>query len=278
MWTPDVYEGAPTPVTAFMSTAPKVAAVALLLRALETPFGQIVHQWSGLIVLISIASMLLGSLAAIGQKNIKRLMAYSSIGHIGYALVGLAVGTAEGVRGVMIYMVTYVFMSAGVFACIVAMRRRGRALEQISDLSGLARTDPGLALAMTVFMFSMAGIPPFSGFLRQAVCVPAGGAGWVLDAGGDRRADERRGGVLLPAGDQGDVFRRRGAGVRRAVDVDQLRGRGRGAGDGVVLRFSGTGCGGGAIGGPGVVWITGHGRAHAAGRRRREYQRRVRGA
>ena len=182
MWTPDVYEGAPTPVTAFMSTAPKVAAMALILRVLEMPFGQLLHQWSGLIVLVSIASMLLGSLAAIGQTNIKRLMAYSSIGHMGYALVGLAVGTPEGIRGVMIYMVTYVFMSAGVFACIVSMRRRGRALEQISDLSGLARTDPGLALAMTVFMFSMAGIPPFSGFFGKLyVFLPAVQAGfWTL--------------------------------------------------------------------------------------------------
>ncbi len=182
MWTPDVYEGAPTPVTAFMSTAPKVAAVALMLRALEQPFGQIVHQWSGLIVLISIASMLLGSLAAIGQTRIKRLMAYSSIGHIGYALVGLAVGTPEGIRGVMVYMVTYVFMSAGVFACIIAMRRNGRSLELISDLSGLGKTDPGLALAMAVFMFSMAGIPPFSGFFGKLyVFLPAVQAGfWTL--------------------------------------------------------------------------------------------------
>ena len=174
MWTPDVYEGAPTPVTAFMSMAPKVAAIALMLRALEVPFGQLLHQWSGLIVLISIASVLLGALAAIGQTSIKRLMAYSSIGHIGYALVGLATGTAEGVRGVMVYMVTYVFMSAGVFACIVSMRRRGMALERISDLSGLARTDPGLALAMAVFMFSMAGVPPFSGFFGKLyVFLPA---------------------------------------------------------------------------------------------------------
>ena len=167
MWTPDVYEGAPTPVTAFMSTAPKVAAIALLLRALEVPFGGITQQWTGLIVLVSLGSMTLGALAAIGQSNIKRLMAYSSIGHMGYALVGLATGTAEGVRGVLVYMVTYVFMSAGVFACIIAMRRRGRALEQITDLAGLARTDPALALAMTVFMFSMAGIPPFSGFFAK---------------------------------------------------------------------------------------------------------------
>ena len=182
MWTPDVYEGAPAPVTAFMSTAPKVAAFALLLRALEVPFGQLGAQWTGIIVLVSIASMLLGSLAAIGQSNIKRLMAYSSIGHMGYALVGLAVGTAEGIRGVLIYMVTYVFMSAGVFACIIAMRRRGRPLEQIKDLSGLATTDPGLALAMTVFMFSMAGIPPFSGFFGKLyVFLPAVQSGyWTL--------------------------------------------------------------------------------------------------
>ena len=182
MWTPDVYEGAPTPVTAFMSTAPKVAAIALLLRALEIPFGHITSQWTGLIVLVSLGSMLLGALAAIGQTNIKRLMAYSSIGHMGYALVGLAVGTAEGVRGVLVYMTTYVFMSIGVFACIIAMRRRGRALEQISDLAGLSRTDPAMALAMAVFMWSMAGLPPFSGFFGKLyVFLPAVQAGyWTL--------------------------------------------------------------------------------------------------
>ena len=167
MWTPDVYEGAPTPVTAFMSTAPKVAAIALLLRALEAPFGHLGGAWEQLIVLISIASMLLGSLAAIGQTSIKRLMAYSSIGHMGYALIGLAVNTQAGIQGVLIYMVTYVFMSAGVFACMIAMRRRGLPLERIADLSGLARTDPMLALAFAVFMFSMAGIPPFSGFFGK---------------------------------------------------------------------------------------------------------------
>ncbi len=182
MWTPDVYEGAPTPVTAFMSTAPKVAAIALLLRALEVPFHPIFPQWSGLIVIVSLASMILGALAAIGQRNIKRLLAYSSIGHIGYALVGLAVGTQEGIRGVMVYMVTYVFMSAGVFAVVLAMRRRGRSLEQISDLSGLGSTDPGLALAMTILMFSMAGIPPFSGFFGKLyVFRPAVESGfWTL--------------------------------------------------------------------------------------------------
>jgi NADH-quinone oxidoreductase subunit N len=164
MWTPDVYEGAPTPVTAFMGTAPKVAAMALLVRVMATPFGHLLGSWQQLIVLVSIASMLLGSLAAIGQQNIKRLMAYSSIGHVGYMLIGLAAGTPNGIRGVLIYLVTYVFMNAGTFGCILAMRRRGRMLEGVADLAGLGRTDPALALALTVFMFSMAGIPPFSGF------------------------------------------------------------------------------------------------------------------
>ena len=164
MWTPDVYEGAPTPVTLLMGTAPKVAAMALLVRAMATPFGHLLAQWQQLIVLVSIASMLLGSLAAIGQSNIKRLMAYSSIGHMGYVLVGLAAGTPIGIRGVLIYLVTYVFMNAGTFACIIAMRRNGRSLERISDLGGLAKTDPVLAMWLAVFMFSMAGIPPFSGF------------------------------------------------------------------------------------------------------------------
>ncbi len=167
MWTPDVYEGAPTPVTAFLSTAPKVAAIALLMRVMATPFGHLLVQWQQVIILVSILSMLLGALGAIGQRNIKRLMAYSSIGHMGYALIGLAAGSEAGLRGVLIYMLTYVFMSAGTFACILAMRRRGRMLEQISDLAGLSRTDPGLALAFAIFMFSMAGIPPFTGFFGK---------------------------------------------------------------------------------------------------------------
>jgi NADH-quinone oxidoreductase subunit N len=164
MWTPDVYEGAPTPVTAFMSTAPKVAGFALLLRVMMTPFGHLLAEWQQVIVLVSVLSMLLGAVAAIGQHNIKRLMAYSSIGHVGYALIGLAAGSTVGLRGVLIYLLTYVFMNAGTFGCILAMRRRGLLVEEISDLSGLARTDPLLALAFAIFMFSMAGIPPFAGF------------------------------------------------------------------------------------------------------------------
>jgi NADH-quinone oxidoreductase subunit N len=167
MWTPDVYEGAPTSVTVFFASAPKVAAMALLLRVMATPFGHLLGAWQLLIILVSIASMILGTLAAIGQSSIKRLMAYSSIGHMGYALIGLAVGTPEGIRGVLVYMVAYVFMTTGTFACIIAMRRNGRAVEKISDLSGLGTTDPGLALLLTIFMFSLAGIPPMSGFFAK---------------------------------------------------------------------------------------------------------------
>ncbi len=167
MWTPDVYEGAPTSVTAFFATAPKVAAMALLLRVMSSPFGHLVEAWQSLIVIVAIGSMVLGAFAAIGQSNIKRLMAYSSIGHMGYALAGLAVGTPEGVRGVLVYMTIYVFMTAGTFACIIAMRRQGRAVEQISDLAGLASNDPGLAMLLAVFMFSLAGIPLMSGFFAK---------------------------------------------------------------------------------------------------------------
>jgi len=167
MWTPDVYEGAPTPVTAFFAAAPKVAAMALFLRVLLGPFHEMLAQWDQIIVFISIASMALGAFAAIGQKNIKRLIAYSSIGHIGYALVGLAAGTPEGIRGVLIYLAIYMVMSLGTFACILAMRRRGQMVEKIEDLAGLSKTNPALAVALAIFMFSMAGIPPLAGFFGK---------------------------------------------------------------------------------------------------------------
>jgi NADH-quinone oxidoreductase subunit N len=167
MWTPDVYEGAPTPVTAFFSIAPKIAALALLVRVMVGPFGNVVDQWQQVVALISVASMLLGALAAIWQTNIKRLLAYSSIGHVGYALVGLASASSEGVRGLAIYLAIYLAMNAGTFCCVLAMRRHGRAVEGISDLAGLARTQPGMALALAVFMFSMAGIPPLAGFFGK---------------------------------------------------------------------------------------------------------------
>jgi NADH-quinone oxidoreductase subunit N len=167
MWTPDVYEGAPTPVTAFFSVGPKIAAMSLFVRVMVGPFGGLVGEWRQVIWFISIASMLLGSLAAINQRNIKRLMAYSSIGHVGYALIGLASGTAIGVRGIIVYLAIYLFMNVGTFAVILCMRRQGKSVEGISDLAGLSRTQPGLALALAIFMFSMAGIPPLAGFFAK---------------------------------------------------------------------------------------------------------------
>jgi len=164
MWTPDVYEGAPTPVTAFFAVAPKIAAFSLLMRVMIGPFGEMLHQWQQVIVLISIASMALGSFAAINQTNIKRLMAYSSIGHVGYALIGLAVGDQVGIRGVLIYLAIYLFMNVGTFAVILAMRQKGRLLEGIDDLAGLSKTHPGMAASLAIFMFSMAGVPPLAGF------------------------------------------------------------------------------------------------------------------
>ena len=167
MWTPDVYEGAPTPVTAFFATAPKVAAVALMMRVLAGPFGDLSAQWGQVIWVVAAGSMILGGFAAIGQRNIKRLMAYSSIGHVGYALMGLAVMNDTGYRGVLVYMAIYVVMNLGTFAVLVAMRRQGRALEEVDDLAGLGRTDPAMAMWMAVFMFSMAGIPPLAGFFGK---------------------------------------------------------------------------------------------------------------
>lgn len=167
MWTPDVYEGAPTPVTAFFSVAPKIAASAMFVRVMVGPFGDLIAQWQQIVVFISIASMLLGAFAAINQTNIKRLMAYSSIGHVGYALIGLAVGDAAGVRGILIYLSIYLVMSIGTFGCILAMRRGGRMVEGISDLAGLSKSQPLLALALAIFMFSMAGIPPLAGFFGK---------------------------------------------------------------------------------------------------------------
>jgi NADH-quinone oxidoreductase subunit N len=167
MWTPDVYEGAPTPVTAFFAAAPKVAAIAIFVRATIVAFPGITHQWQQIVVFVSIASMALGSFAGIGQKNIKRLMAYSSIGHMGFALVGLAAGTPEGVQGVLVYITLYVVMTLGTFACILSMRRDGMLLENISDLAGLARTHPAMAFFMAMLLFSLAGIPPLAGFFAK---------------------------------------------------------------------------------------------------------------
>ena len=167
MWTPDVYEGAPTPVTAFFSAAPKIAAVALLLRVVLGPFHEMVASWNQIIIFLSIASMAYAAFAAIGQRNIKRLLAYSSIGHVGYALVGLAAGSEEGVRGVLIYMAIYMVMTVGAFGAVLAMRQKGQMVEEIADLSGLGKTNPAMAAVVGIFMFSMAGIPPFAGFFGK---------------------------------------------------------------------------------------------------------------
>jgi len=167
MWTPDVYEGAPTPITAYFATAAKVAALCLFLRAILTPFPDLIHQWRQIIVFISVLSMALGAFAAIGQTNIKRLMAYSSIGHMGYALLGLAAGTSLGARGVLIYLAIYVFTNLGAFACIQAMKRNGKAVENISDLAGLARTDIKLAVVFSMLFLSLAGLPPLAGFFAK---------------------------------------------------------------------------------------------------------------
>jgi NADH-quinone oxidoreductase subunit N len=167
MWTPDVYEGAPTPVTAFFATAPKVAAMALLARLTWDAFGSIPGDWSQVLAAFAVISMFLGAVAAIGQRDIKRLMAYSSIAHMGYALVGLAAGTAEGVQAMLIYMAIYVTMNVGTFAFILSMERDGRPVTSIDSLNSFAKKEPLKALAMLVLMFSLAGVPPMVGFFGK---------------------------------------------------------------------------------------------------------------
>jgi NADH-quinone oxidoreductase subunit N len=167
MWTPDVYEGAPTPITAFFAAAPKVAGIAMFVRTTIVAFPGILTQWQQIVVFVAIASMALGAFAAIGQKNIKRLMAYSSIGHMGFALVGLAAGTQQGVHGVLVYMAIYVAMTLGAFACILSMRRDGQMVENIADLAGLARTKPTMAFFFAMLLFSLAGVPPLAGFFAK---------------------------------------------------------------------------------------------------------------
>ncbi len=167
MWAPDVYEGAPTSVTALFATAPKAAAMALFISVMAGPFGHLTGQWGMLIQILAVLSMVIGALAAIGQSNIKRLLAYSSVSHMGFALMGLATGTAAGIQASLVYIALYVVMSFGAFACVVAMRRNGKAVENIDDLAGLSSEHPGFAFAFAVFMWSMAGIPPLSGFFAK---------------------------------------------------------------------------------------------------------------
>jgi len=176
MWTPDVYEGSPTPVTAFFATAPKMAAMGLFARVAYDAFGTVTADWTQIVALLSVVSMFLGAIAAIGQTNIKRLMAYSSIAHMGFALMGLAAGTVVGVQAMLIYMAIYVTMNIGTFAFILSMERDGQAVDNISALNQYSKAEPLKALAMLVLLFSLAGIPPMVGFF---------GKFWVLKAAVD---------------------------------------------------------------------------------------------
>ncbi|MEM1074282.1 MAG: NADH-quinone oxidoreductase subunit NuoN [Pseudomonadota bacterium] len=186
MWTPDVYEGAPTPITAFFATAPKVAAMGLFARVLHDAFGNAVSDWSQIVALLSVCSMFLGAVAAIGQSNIKRLMAFSSIAHMGYALMGLAAGTVLGVQAMLVYMAIYVTMNVGTFAFILMMERDGQPVTDISALNMYARKEPGKALAMLVLLFSLAGVPPMLGFFGKFYVLRAAyeaGLAWLAIAG-----------------------------------------------------------------------------------------------
>ena len=167
MWTPDVYEGAPTPVTAFFAAAPKVAAMALFIRVTTVSFAPITHDWQQIVIFLSIASMVLAAFAALGQNNIKRLMAYSSIGHVGFALVGLSSGTEAGVEGVAVYMAIYIAMTVGIFACVLALRTENGPVETISELAGLAQKRPFVAAIIAILMFSLIGLPPLAGFFAK---------------------------------------------------------------------------------------------------------------
>jgi len=186
MWTPDVYEGAPTPITAFFATAPKVAAMALVARVVHDAFGDVVGDWQQVLAVLSLLSMFLGAIAAIGQTDIKRLMAYSSIAHMGYALMGLAAGTVFGVQAMLIYMAIYVTMNVGTFAFILSMERDGQPVTDIRALNMYSKAQPGRALAMLILLFSLAGVPPLLGFFGKLYVLRAayeGGLAWLAVAG-----------------------------------------------------------------------------------------------
>jgi len=167
MWTPDVYEGSPTSVTSFFALVPKIAAISVFIRFMYVPFVNVISQWQTIIIFLSIASMILGAVAAIGQSNIKRLMAYSSIGHMGYALAGIAAGTNAGIQSTIIYLTIYLVMNLGAFGCIFMMKRENIFYEDINDLSGLSKNHPMLALSFLIILFSLAGIPPLAGFFAK---------------------------------------------------------------------------------------------------------------
>ena len=185
MWTPDVYEGSPTPVTAFFATAPKIAAMALIARVVHDAFGQVPGEWGQVLAGLAIASMYLGAIAGIGQRNIKRLMAYSSIAHMGFALLGLTAGTAEGVQAMLIYMTIYIVMNVGTFAFILSMERDGAPVTDISALNMLSKSEPLKAMALLVLLFSLAGVPPMLGFFAKLTVLKAAlfaGYTWVVVA------------------------------------------------------------------------------------------------
>ena len=167
MWTPDVYEGAPTSITSYFAVVPKVAGLAVLIKFMQIPFSKILMEWQTIIIFISIASMILGAVAAIGQKNIKRLLAYSSIGHIGYALAGVATGAISGYESAIVYIVIYVVMNIGAFSCLYLLKKGGEYKENISELSGISKKHPMLAISFLVILFSLAGIPPLGGFFAK---------------------------------------------------------------------------------------------------------------
>src|SRR5260221_5653198 len=180
MWTPDVYEGAPTPVTALFSVAPKIAAVSLMVSVLMGPFKPLFAQWQQIIVVASVLSMALGAFAALRQQNIKRLMAYSSIGNVGYVLLGLASGSEKGIQSGVFYLAIYMVMTLGVFAIVLMMKRKDIMVETVPDLAGLGRSHPMMAFAMLLFMFSLAGIPPLAGFWGKLYIFIAAGAAKVF--------------------------------------------------------------------------------------------------
>ena len=167
MWTPDVYQGSPTSVTSFFSVVPKIAGIAIFIKFMYLPFQGLLGEWQYILVFMSIASMILGAVSAIGQKNIKRLMAYSSIGHIGYAIAGVASGTANGFKSTLVYISIYVVMNIGAFGCILLMKRGGKYLEDIDELSGVSKNHPLMSLALLIILFSLAGIPPLAGFFAK---------------------------------------------------------------------------------------------------------------
>ena len=167
MWTPDVYQGSPTSVTSFFSVAPKVAGIAIFIKFMYLPFQGVLNQWQYILVFMSIASMILGAVAAIGQTNIKRLMAYSSIGHIGYAIAGIAAGTENGFKSTLVYISIYIVMNIGAFACILLMKRGGKYIEEIEELSGVSKNHPMMSFGLLIILFSLAGIPPLAGFFAK---------------------------------------------------------------------------------------------------------------